>query len=109
MPYFKFRSELSIAEGIMSKGDKLVIPSSLQKEMKERIHQGHLGKEKCKARARQGMYWPNIYADISDMVSNCIICIENQCYHQREPLISHEVPTQPKLAWTNSQYKVGMD
>ena len=36
------------------------------------------------------------------MVSNCIICIENQHYHQCEPLISHEVPTQP---W----YKVGMD
>ena len=36
------------------------------------------------------------------MVSNCSICVGNQCYHQREPLISHEVPTQP---W----YKVGMD
>ena len=35
------------------------------------------------------------------MVSNCI-CIENRRYHQLEPLISHEVPTQP---W----YKVGMD
>ena len=48
------------------------------------------------------MYWPNINADISDMVSNCTICIENQCHHKREPLISHDVPTQP---W----YKVGMD
>ena len=102
MPYFQFHSELSIAEGIVFKGDKIVIPSSLQKEMKERIHQGHLGIEKCKARARQVMYWPNINVDISDMVSNCTICIENQCHHQREPLISHDVPTQP---W----YKVGMD
>ena len=56
MPYFQFRSELSIAEGIVFKGDKIVIPSSLRKEMKERIHQGHLGIEKCKARARQVMY-----------------------------------------------------
>ena len=102
MPYFQFRSELSIAEGIVFKGDKIVIPSSLRKEMKERIHQGHLGIEKFKARARQVMYWPNINADISDMVSNGTICIENQCHHQREPLISHDVPTQP---W----YKVGMD
>ena len=66
MPYFQLRSELSIAEGIVFKGDKIV--SSLRKEMKERIHQGHLGIEKCKARARQVMYWPNINADISDMV-----------------------------------------
>ena len=27
MPYFQFRSELSIAEGIVFKGDKIVIPS----------------------------------------------------------------------------------
>ena len=102
MPYFQFHSELSIAKGIVFKGDKIVIPSSLQKEMKERIHQGHLGIEKCKARARQVIYWPNINADISDMVSNCSICIEHQRHHQREPLISHDVPTQPR-------YKVGMD
>ena len=76
MPYFQFRSELLIAEGIMLKSDKIVIPSSLRKEMKEQIHQGHLGIEKCKAIARQVMYWPNINADILDMVSNCSICIE---------------------------------
>ena len=29
MPYFQFRSELSIAEGTVFKGDKIVIPSSL--------------------------------------------------------------------------------
>ena len=48
MPYFQFRSELSIAEGIIFKGDKIVIPSSLRKEMKEGIHQGHLGIENAR-------------------------------------------------------------
>ena len=70
--------------------------------MKERMHQGHLGIEKCKARARQVMYWPDINTDILDMVSNCSICIENQRHHQSETLISHDVLTQP---W----YKVGID
>ena len=86
-----------------------MIPSSLGKKMKERIHQGHLGIAKCKARARQVMYWPIINADISDIVSNCSICIESRCYHQREPLISHDVPHShgTKLAWTYSPSKVG--
>ena len=52
MPYFQIRSKLSIAEGIVFKGEKIVIPSSLGKEMKDRIHQGHLGIEKCKAKAK---------------------------------------------------------
>ena len=54
MPYFQFRSELSIAEGIVFKGDKIVILSSLRKEMKERIHQGYLGIKKM-----QGQSSPN--------------------------------------------------
>ena len=32
IPYFQFRSELSIAEGIVFKGDKIVIPSSLRRK-----------------------------------------------------------------------------
>ena len=95
IPYFQVRSELSIAEGLIFKGDKIVIPYSLQKEMKERIHMGHMGIERCKARARQLMYWPNINADITKMVSNCNACLENRRYHQKEPLIAHEVPTAP--------------
>ena len=63
-PYLQVGSELSIAEGLIFKGDKIVIPSALRKEMKERIHMGHMGIERCKARARQLMYWPNINADI---------------------------------------------
>ena len=60
IPYFQVRSELSIAEGLIFKGDKIVIPYSLRKEMKERIHVGHMGIERCKAQTRQLMYWPNI-------------------------------------------------
>ena len=43
IPYFQVRSELSIAEGLIFKGYKIVIPSTLRKEMKERIHMGHMG------------------------------------------------------------------
>ena len=102
IPYFQVCSELSIAEGLIFKGDKIVIPESLRKEMKERIHMGHMGIECCKARAWQLMYWPNINADITNMVSNCSACLENRRYRQKEPLIAHEVPTAP---W----HKVGMD
>ena len=83
IPYFQVRSELSIAEGLIFKGDKIVIPESLRKEMKERIHIGHMGIERCKARAQQLMYWPNINADITNMVSNCSACLENRRYHQK--------------------------
>ena len=100
IPCFQVHSELSIAEGLIFKDDKIVTPSALRKEMKERIHVGHMGIGRCKA--RQLMYCPNINADITDMVSNRSACLENRRYHQQEPLIAHEVPTAPR-------HKVGMD
>eukprot|EP00731_Ephydatia_muelleri_P036903 Em0351g3a len=41
--YWNFRNELSEAEGIILKGEKIVIPTSLRKDMLTRIHRGHLG------------------------------------------------------------------
>ena len=93
LPFFQVCSELSIAEGLIFKGNKIIIPSALRKEIKERIHMGHMGIERCKARAPQLMHWPNINADKTDMVSKCSACLENRRYHQQEPLIAHEVPT----------------
>ena len=38
--YWNFRDELSVADGIILKGEKLLIPTSLQKDMLTRIHTG---------------------------------------------------------------------
>ena len=99
IPYIEVHSELSIMEGLIFKGDKIVIAYSLWKEMKERIHMGHMRIERCKARARQLMYWPNINADITNMVSNCSACLENCRYHQKEPL-KFQLHHGTRWAWT---------
>ena len=49
LPNFQVRNELSIAEGLIFKGDKVIIPSALRKEIKERIHMVRMGIERCKA------------------------------------------------------------
>ena len=51
--YFGIRDEITEMNGILMKGERVIVPSSLRKEMKARIHEGHLGIEKCKARARK--------------------------------------------------------
>ena len=40
------REELSVTDGVIFKGSKIVIPTSVRKLILERIHQGHLGMEK---------------------------------------------------------------
>ena len=68
-PFYPLRSEITVADDLLFKSNRIIVPLSMRKEIKQRIHEGHLGQEKCKARARQVVYWLGINAEISDMVS----------------------------------------
>ena len=58
--YWNFRDELCIFDGLLMKGDRLITPSSLRREMLDKIHSSHLGVEKCINRARETVYWPGV-------------------------------------------------
>ena len=49
-----------MAEGLIFREEKLVIPTSMQSEMLTKLYESHLGMEKCKARACSVMYWPGM-------------------------------------------------
>ena len=55
-PYFKFQDELSVQEGILFKGSRIIIPVALRREMLRKVHEGHLGIESCLKRAREALY-----------------------------------------------------
>ncbi|CAJ1049307.1 uncharacterized protein K02A2.6-like [Xyrichtys novacula] len=101
-PYWTFRDEITHADGLMFKAAKLIVPNQMRQEMLNKIHESHLGIVKCKARARDILYWPHMSAQIEELVSQCATCQEHQNSNPREPLISHPVPERP---WE----KVGTD
>ncbi|XP_033120153.1 uncharacterized protein K02A2.6-like [Anneissia japonica] len=70
--------------------------------MLQQIHKGHLGREKCKRRACEVLYWPNIYKEIDQMVQQFSTCIQYRDKQKTEPLQQHKLTTQP---WE----KVGAD
>lgn len=98
--YWNCRAELTVVDNIVMKGSNLVIPSSLRKQMLQKIHKGHLGESKCKRRARV-MYWLRINQDISQ-TSSCELCRTYRPKQQAEPLMTHPVPHRP-------YYTVGTD
>ncbi|XP_060083464.1 uncharacterized protein K02A2.6-like [Ylistrum balloti] len=102
LDYWNFRDELSVRNGVILKGERPVIPSAMRCEMFGKIHESHLGVEKCRQRASDVIFWPKMSKDISDVVSRCAICQENRMSKPKEPLIPHEVPLRP---WS----KVGGD
>lgn len=63
-PYFPFRDELTIDDGVIMKGYKAVIPCSLQRQYISIVHRGHPGVEATKQRVRDIVFWPTMTADI---------------------------------------------
>lgn len=73
----------------------MIVPERLRTEMLQRIDESHLGIEKSKRRARDILYWPNINAQISELIGNCSSCLKHRTNSVKEPLIQHEVSDRP--------------
>ena len=73
----------------------MAIPLSLREEFKQRLPWSHLGIQSCLRREREIVYRPGMRKDIEDRVSGRAVCESYQPDQQREPIISHEIPTRP--------------
>ena len=82
--YWSIKEELSVVEGLIMKGSRLVIPSSSRKLILQQIHEGHLGIEKCRRRAREVVHWPRINYDIEHLIKKCDICAQHNPKQPKE-------------------------
>ena len=80
-PYFVHRDELSVQDGVLLWGLRVIVPSSLRTQVLELIHESHPGATRGKQLARGYVWWPNIDADIEHAVQSCESCAEQR----REP------------------------
>ena len=72
--FWNYREDLSMENGLITKGARPVIPSTLRSKVLEQIHEGHLGIEKCMLKARDSVFWPGISNEIRETVEKCGIC-----------------------------------
>ena len=63
--------------------------------LKTKLHSSHLGVQACQRRAKEAFYWPGMYKEIVEYVSKCQVCNTYHQGQQREPTISHPVPSRP--------------
>ena len=92
--YHTVASEISVQDGLLMRGSRVVIPSALRLEMLDRIHTGHQGISKCRERAKQSLWWPGLSRQLEELVKNCSTC--RKCLNQRrEPLIPTALPELP--------------
>ncbi|CAK1595202.1 unnamed protein product [Parnassius mnemosyne] len=101
-PYWGYKENLSIAYGLVWKDQRIVVPKLLRKDLLKKIHVGHVGLQKCQLRARETIFWPGINNDLTNLISNCSICLTYRKNNQKEEMQPHEIPDRP---WA----KVGTD
>ena len=64
-PYFNMRDEMSAQDGLIFKGERVVVPQAARGELLKRIHNPHLGVNGSLDRARECLYWPGMTGDIT--------------------------------------------
>ena len=75
-PYWTFREELTIEDGIILKGTQIVIPHQKCEATLKIIHEGYLSLGKCKLRAKDTIYWPDLNYQLEKLILNCELCLK---------------------------------
>ncbi|UYV74578.1 K02A2.6-like [Cordylochernes scorpioides] len=58
--YWQFQEDLTYQNGLLLRGQRILIPKSLRKDILEKLHQGHFGINKCRSRAKESVWYPEI-------------------------------------------------
>ena len=94
-PYWSYRGELVVIDGIILKGRHIVIPNSLKQQVLNQLHMNHMDIEKTKLLAHESVYWSSINADIENYIKHCGMCLEFQQMQSKEKIIHHDIPLRP--------------
>ena len=71
-----FRADLTVEDGLVLKGARIVIPQKKHEAALNLIHEGHLGLNKCNLHAKDNVYWLELNEQLEILVLNCELCLK---------------------------------
>ena len=97
-PYLHVKQELSVAEGLIFRERRIVLPSALERRVVKLGHNlGHLGKSKTKQMLREKYWLPLVNSMIDTAIDQCYECQVATKRDREEPIKVTSIPTRP---WT---------
>ena len=73
-PYYSRRNDLTVVDGCLTWGRRVVIPQVFRKQLLDELHTCHLGMSRMKSLARSYLWWPQLNKEVEKMVRNCQHC-----------------------------------
>ena len=97
--YWAAHGNLSLHDDLLLNGSRIVVPTSLQKQVLQKVHHGHHGIQRCHLRITSSVWWSGISNAMERYIRSCPQCVKSYV-PPKEPLITTPLPTRPwqKLA-----------
>ena len=96
-PFHRRQLEMSLSDGVVLWGSRVVIPKKLRRAVLMMLHEAHSGVVRMKCVARESVWWPKIDDQIYDWVAACRPCQENR---DAPPQVKGATWQIPKDPWT---------
>ena len=94
-PFVHRQDELSLEDGCILWGSRVVVPTQGRTKVLDELHQGHPGIARMKALARSFVWWPGIDKDLENRVKQCSACQKTQHLPATAPIQPWEFPKRP--------------
>ena len=95
LPFKSIWSSLSVAEGVLLRGDRIVLPKSLVQDALRIAHEGHMGIEKSKKYLRNSVWFPRMDSLMEDEIRKCLPCSAVTPVSRRDPVVMTPLPPEP--------------
>ncbi|KAJ1207800.1 hypothetical protein NDU88_003190 [Pleurodeles waltl] len=95
--YWKVKDELSVEDGFLLRGLRLVVPVVLREKIIGLGHDGHQGMSRTKARIRLDYWWPGVDLMVERVVRECADCCNSDKVYQTRvpPMCIRDMPQKP--------------
>ena len=93
--YWNTRNSLTIDDGLIVYGCRLLIPTKLRPVILSQLHESHQGSVRTKQQAHLSVYWPGIDNDIDNTILSCQHCQDHLPSHPKEPIVQKPRPERP--------------
>jgi len=92
VPYVRRQSELSVQDGCILWGARVIVPPQGRDAILSELHEGHQGMARMKALARSYAWWPSMDSAIEEAVKACDKCQLQRNSPAKAPLHPWEWP-----------------